>query len=152
MIELDYTLSADWNSRGAQVEWASADEMTLRYSAFAGDVVFVVNGHDFSARWGWIPLLDFAAGMARVVRDLERGASLRVFEFKESSACLSFSRMDAQVAITSTYSDAAAVVELSELADTCDAFAARVLDDAQRQHPELRRNPTLPQWFPGANA
>ena len=48
MIDLSYSLSSSWNERAADIDWGSADETTLRYRAFLGDQIFIVNGVDFS--------------------------------------------------------------------------------------------------------
>jgi hypothetical protein len=55
VIELSYNLSSSWNAKALDVDWADPDETTLRYRVLLGDQIFVVNGADFSAKWGWIP-------------------------------------------------------------------------------------------------
>jgi hypothetical protein len=63
MIHLSYRLSDESCAKNALIDWATADEMTLRYYVFFGDQIFVIDGADFSARWGWVTILDFAAGL-----------------------------------------------------------------------------------------
>jgi len=62
MITLDYRLSPLPGDRTDR-ELVSASESELRYSLFLGDVVFRVGDADFSANWGWVPVLDFALGL-----------------------------------------------------------------------------------------
>jgi hypothetical protein len=34
---------------------------------------YKANGVDFSAKWGWVPLLDFAAALMTITEELESG-------------------------------------------------------------------------------
>ena len=63
MIALDYALSDERNTRAPVTNWLTADDVALRYYLFRGDQIIIINGVDFSARWGWVPLLDFAAAL-----------------------------------------------------------------------------------------
>lgn len=148
MIDLSYSLSSSWNERTADVDWASTDETTLRYKAFLGDQVFVVNGVDFSARWGWVPLLDFAACLVRIVRGLEAGESELVFEFTESDAQLRSNRQGNDVLITSSYSNGKATVRLDQLKEAANLHAERVLKEAVNAHPALKSYRSLMSWYP----
>jgi hypothetical protein len=148
MITLGYQFSPSWNRKTEQSDLASADEMTLRYDLFSGDQVFVVDGVDFSAKWGWIPLLDFAACLVKIVSGLEAGESELVFEFTESDAQLQFNRQGSDVLITSNYSDGKATVRLDELKGAVNSHAERLLNEALRAHPALKYNRSLMSWYP----
>lgn len=89
MITLDYELSLGWDRRTTELKLRSADEMTLRYDCFLGDVVFV-DGVDFSARWGWVPVLDFALHLWAIAGGLVSEAE-ELFEFTESDAAIEVS-------------------------------------------------------------
>jgi hypothetical protein len=65
-IIFDYKLSSEWNRRTQTVDLRGADEMTLRYDCFLGDVVFSVDEADFSARWDWVPVFDFALSLRAI--------------------------------------------------------------------------------------
>lgn len=62
-------------------------------TASLGDVIFIVYEVDLSARWGWVPVLDFALGLDAIVDALApEGAGDEVFEFTESDATIVFRR------------------------------------------------------------
>lgn len=83
-MRLDFQLSADWNAKAAHHDLAIADESTLRYDVLLGDLILQINGVDFSAPWGWIPLLDLANGLKVMCDELLTGEPETVFEFTES--------------------------------------------------------------------
>lgn len=137
MITLDAVLAL--RQPESSHDWATVSEGALHYDCFLGDVVFVVDGVDFSARWGWVPVLDFALVIAGLVAELEPGAE-QVFEFTESDAVIRLRRIDDVVEVTSTYVSATASVPFKALLaatrDFARGLAARIVDD----HPGLRRN------------
>ena len=65
LVQLDYRLSDSFSRWRTQVDLAEADETLLAYDCFCGDVIFVVDGRDFSARWEWVSVLHFALGVWR---------------------------------------------------------------------------------------
>jgi hypothetical protein len=148
MIEISYNLSSSWNATAQIMDWAKADETTLRYRAFLGDQIFVVNGADFSAKWGWIPLLDFAAGLVAITRGLVAGEAEVAFDFTESDAHLQFNRQGSNTLITSSYSNATATVPMSELEQAASSYAERVLREAISLYPALKANHSLAGWYP----
>jgi len=148
VINLSYSLSGSWNERAEAVDWKTADETTLRYEAFLGDQILIVNGVDFSAKWGWVPLMDFAACLVRIVKGLEAGESELVFEFTESDAQLQFNRQGNNVLITSNYNNGKATVRLDELKKAANLHAERVLNEAMNSYPALKANRSLMDWYP----
>jgi hypothetical protein len=148
VIELSYSFASSWNERAAGFSWSSADETTLRFKAFLGDQIFIANGVDFSARWGWVPLMDFAACLVRIINRLETGEPELVFEFTESDAQLQFNRQGNNVLITSNYCNGKAAVELGELRAAAILHADRVLNEAINSHPALKANSSLMSWYP----
>ena len=63
-MHLDYRLSEDWDENSTDL--ATADETDLRYYAATGDIILRTDQTDLSARWGWIPLIDFALAMRKI--------------------------------------------------------------------------------------
>jgi len=61
-ITLDYRLFSRPGDRTDR-DLIAATEGDLRYSHFTSDVVFRVCDADFSANWGWVPVLDLALGL-----------------------------------------------------------------------------------------
>lgn len=139
MISLGYELSPSWNRRAEDVDLRAASEMTLRYECFLGDIAFVVDGVDFSARWGWVPVLDLALGLRSIAGALVEGEE-RVFEFTESDATIVFRRHGGTVEVTASYVDGAAEVPYVELSLESERFVARVLEDVRRGRPEFAQN------------
>lgn len=137
MVTLDYKLSADWNPH--ELDLRSADEMTLRYDAFPGDIVFRVDDADFSAQWGWVPILDFALALRTIVERLD-GHDRELFEFTESGATIAFRRDNGPIEISTSYAAAIARTPLFELSNAVDAFVERLAGALEEKHPELADN------------
>jgi hypothetical protein len=51
MITLSYSLAVEWRQPEPE-SWHAVDQMPLRYDYFLGDLIFVVDSADFSAKWG----------------------------------------------------------------------------------------------------
>lgn len=141
MLKLDYALSSSWTPHSSAA-LKDADETVLRYDCFPGDVIFLVYEVDLSARWGWVPVLDFALGLNAIVDALAReGVDEEVFEFTESDATIAFRRERDAVEIEASYVPGAARVNYADLRASVKLFVVRVLDDFAGDHPELARNP-----------
>ena len=117
-----------------------------------GDQIFLVDNADFSARWDWVPLLDFAACLYAIIGRLKSKVDEEIYGFTESEALLQFNRQGEFVLITSSYTSAKATVLQDELAEASSAYAKRVLLDAIARHPELAKNPSLRSWYPFAES
>jgi hypothetical protein len=146
LIELDYRLSSRFTDGLAGDDLATASEMSLRYDAFFGDVLFRVDGASFDARWDWVPVLDFALALQAIVEALATEPR-EEFEFTESDATISFERDHDRVRIEASYTDDLAEVPYVELRNASEAFLARVLSELAAAHPELARNPALSAHF-----
>jgi hypothetical protein len=142
VVELDYRLSQSFADGLSGDALTTADEVSLRYGAFFGDIVFRANGASFDARWGWVPVLDFALALQAIVEALATEPR-EAFEFTESDATISFEREDDRVRIEATYTADSAAVMYVELRTAAEGFLARVLDELAAAHPELTRNPAL---------
>lgn len=137
-IRLGYALSATWN-RGA-IDLDAADEAVLRYRCFLGDVVLEVGDLDASARWGWVPILDFALGLSAISNRLLASDRDQVFEFTESDASISFHRLNDMVVIDPSYAPGTADVRLDDLSTSTTKLVATVLQDLVERYPEVARN------------
>jgi len=125
MLALDYRLDPAAAARAKGVDLAAADATALRYRLFPGDIVLRGEGADFSTRWGWVQVLDFALGLQAVVQELERDGEAR-FEFTESNAALLFRLENGEVAISSTYAPGRLRVPFPEFCEDVRRFAQRV--------------------------
>jgi hypothetical protein len=141
-IVLDYSLSPAGRTGAAGVDLRTADEAVLRYSCFPGDVVLVVGEADFSARWGWVPVLDFAMSL-RTIAGALLDSGTQTFEFTESDAEIIFTRVGAAVEITANYASASSSVPYAELAVAAEGFLARVVRELVGDHPALAENPLI---------
>jgi hypothetical protein len=74
MIDLRYSISPSSPERVKPVDMRTADEGTLRYDLFLGDIIFFANGVDFSTNWAWVPILDAALVRLAHFLDRDRGA------------------------------------------------------------------------------
>jgi hypothetical protein len=149
MVTLDYRLVPQANDV-ADRALDSASEDDIRYRLFLGDVVFRVGEADFSAIWGWVPVLDFAMGLEHVVRDLLRGHKEAEFEFTESDSTIRFERDEGDVFVSATYAPRRAVVTLETLAGAVRTFRTQVLNDLLMAHPTLRLNATVRRLLEGS--
>lgn len=99
-------------------------------------------GADFSARWGWVQILDFALGLRNVELELARGDDAH-FEFTESNQFLKFSLHHDEVVISSSYAAGLIKLPADAFRSELRAFVGRVIDDLCEQHPALLVNPEL---------
>src|SRR5258708_6528053 len=138
MITIDYRLSPSWKARAPEPELASADETALRYYLLFGDIIFEVDGHDFSAKWDWIPIVDFAASLRLTVNELaENDTADSIFDFTESDATLRFKRDKEVVTVSADYAPGEARVSFEEFKSAVGNFVRRVGRELCDQYPSL---------------
>jgi hypothetical protein len=142
VINLDYHLSAAWNRNAATINLSTASAMDLRYDLFLGDIVFRIGDVDFSALWGWVPVLDFALSLHGITETLPE-AGEGVLEFTESNAALRFVYERGWVKVSANYvrDQIGANISYTDLSRAADTFLQTVLRDLWTMHPELERNP-----------
>lgn len=147
MLRLDYALSPAWNAT-PDVDLAGAEEWMLRYDCFLGDVIFMVDEMDLSARWGWVPVLDFALALDAIVDALAVGDEAEeLFEFTESDASIAFRRAGDLVEIDASYVPDVATVGYADLRGETKRFVLRVLEGLIGEHRELATNPFIARKF-----
>jgi hypothetical protein len=146
-IEIDYRLSPPWSEGKATLDLASADEVQLRYYAFPGDQILRIDGADFSAFWGWVPLLDFAAVLVDAVAQAATGKDEEIL-FTENKARIVLRAEGEAVEVSCSYASGRAKIGRAELARAAKTYAARLLDELSMQFPELRSNADLKRWYP----
>ena len=139
MVVLDYQIAARSPEKSGKANLLEATQDELHYSLFLGDVSFRIDGADFSAPWGWVPILDFAVAVAGVVCSLKDGDD-EAFEFTESEALIRFRRQGDRVAVAAEYVDASALVLHRDLKAAVTEFKTRVISDLMSAYPELAQN------------
>jgi len=142
MILLDYELSPTWTHRALAIDLRLADEAALRFGCFLGDVTFIADGADFSARWDWVPIFDFALSLRLIAFGLDERAH-DAFEFTESDARLTFCRQAEVVEIKANYVPARATVLLVDFMARAESFFVRLTQELLRRYPELSRNDVM---------
>jgi len=103
MLELEIVSWSDGS--GTLRDWRTVSEESLRYDHFLGDVMIRIKGTDLTTTWGWVPVLDFAAGVTNLLYNLQPGCE-EIFEFTESEATLTFRRQEEDlVEVAASYAD-----------------------------------------------
>jgi hypothetical protein len=138
-MHLDYRLSEDWDENSADL--AAADETDLRYYAAIGDVILRNDQTDLSARWGWIPLIDFALAMREIAEALESTEGTQTFEFTESDATLDFERRGEEMIVSGSYATGEIVVPFAAFKEQAADFARRLDEEVRAKRPDLELNP-----------
>ena len=136
---LDYRLSEDWDENSSDL--AAADETELRYYAATGDIIVRNDQADLSARWGWIPLIDFALALRKIAATLTIEQGRETFEFTESDATLQFDRHGHGMTITGSYAAGEITVSFTVFVDQAKDFARRLDAELVAKRPELKLNP-----------
>jgi len=134
-MHLDYRLNED-----RETDWSSVTEEDLRYRVALGNLVFHVGDKDFSAGWGWIPLVDLAASFAEIVRKLEGGSASETFEFTESDAWVRFERKGEKVLVSTSYGDGVGEIALQSASQAVKSFCERLRSDLVSKHPQAAHN------------
>ena len=140
MVVLGYQLSAEWNSQLDSADLSSVGEAALLYDLFLGDVYFQVGDADYSAAWGWVPVLDFARGFWRTVGSLRESCSGE-FQFTESEAAIRAKRRSGQVELTANYSSNRVELPYGDLLLAVKQFASKVYSEIAAQYPAVKSNP-----------
>jgi hypothetical protein len=138
-MHLDYRLSEDWDENSTDL--MSADETDLRFYAAIGDIVLRNDQVDLSARWGWIPLIDFALALRKIAEALAAGDGGETFEFTESDATLQFDRRGAEITVHGSYAVGEITLPFVAFSDRTAEFARRLDAELSAKRPELRLNP-----------
>jgi hypothetical protein len=142
MIDLDYRLEPIAAAKANEVDMASAKSTALLTYLFPGDVIVVGSEADFSARWGWVQVLDFALSLKDIGDKLQPQHKER-FEFTESTAALDFRLENDEVCISSTYAPGLLRVNVFKFREIVRAFARRVIHDLCERYPGLALNPEV---------
>ena len=140
MISIAFQKSVSWSQHLDRANLSVADEVALRYDLFLGDIHFEIDGQDFSAKWGWIPVIDFAASLLSIASQLEKGNTALEFEFTESNAKIYFQRENGNVRLTSTFVSSSASVAVAEFNSAVRRFAAQIREELLKEAPQLSTN------------
>lgn len=138
-MHIDYRLSEDWDENSTDL--AAADETDLRYYAATGDIILRKDQTDLSARWGWIPLIDFALALREIGEALAVTEGSETFEFTDSDATLQLNRRGEEVTISGSYTAGEITVPFTAFREQARDFARRLDAELLAKRPELKLNP-----------
>ena len=111
----------------------------------------MVNGHDFSARWGWIPIIDFAVSLRHIAAELAEGKCAETeYSFTESEAVIRFRRVEDNVLISASYVRSTAQVSVKEFTNATTDFASKVAQELGQRYPLLLKNEAFVACFSNA--
>lgn len=140
MISLNYSLDKYQLSLIDDKTIANASISDLTVYLFCGDVMFSVDDSSFDARWGWIPVLDFAIQAYDAVR-LLNGSKDAYLHFTENEDYIQFSRIDTIHAdISASYTAARATTLISDLEIETKKFLRHILADLSQRWPSISNN------------
>lgn len=145
MIRLDYKFAPAWSSKTQLTDLSVVDEAALRYDLLLGDIVFETDSCDFSAPWGWIPIIDFSVSLRQIIDDIAAHRSVgAVFEFTESDATLRFERTNDKLMISASYVHCVSEVPLDEFVSAVDLLLRHLIRSIEQTYPSLLQNKKLP--------
>ncbi|HZC34617.1 MAG TPA: hypothetical protein VE242_03330 [Chthoniobacterales bacterium] len=144
-MKLDFRLA----EQSANAEnWSRADEEDFRYRVALGDVIFEIGSANFGTNWGWVPLIDLAASLQHIAKELRHPGHTETFEFTESEAWLRFSRHGNQVVITASYAPGRAEIEYPRFVQAVEHFGKRLRAELLRLNPALSKNSAFERLLP----
>ncbi|MFF9111213.1 hypothetical protein [Streptomyces sp. NPDC014805] len=141
MIELDYRVSSIIDGADTprlRQTLAQADLYDLTWEMFWGDLVFRVDGADFS---GPGPVFDAAYVLFCVAQDLER-TSKRTYSAAEGAGEYTFHRKGGTVHVREG-NGPSGVVPFDEFRAATGDFLRKLVNDLCKRYPELRANPSI---------
>jgi hypothetical protein len=140
MIDINYQLNSTELKEIRDEGLALATHASLDYYLFVGDIYFRIDGSNFDALWGWIPVIDFAFQLCDIAFNIRDGET-RKLEFTESEAAILFLRQADNIEIASNFNSSKARVSLIELQEKSKEFAEKLFNDLASRWPALVRNP-----------
>jgi hypothetical protein len=143
-MNLDYQLSDEWEEDS--LDLTAVDETELRYNVALGDLLLSSDDVDLSARWGWIPLLDFVLALNEIAGKLDQEGAEEVFEFTESSAELRFARLGGKIVISASYAEGELKVAPTLFEKRIREFATKIGKEVATKFPGLATNKVFKQW------
>jgi hypothetical protein len=144
MITFNYSISKSWDTNSHQINLSSADEMTIRYNLFLGDIVMQIETCDFSTNWGWVPVLDFIISLNDIICELNKHSHFEIiFEFTESEANIKFERDGIFLLVSASYVQGTSKVLFDDFSIELEVFTSRVIKDILNNFPESKNN----VWF-----
>jgi len=139
MFEVNYSISDTY--RQQDVDYKSADDMSLRYSLFLGSLLLRTDDSKIDLDWEWIPLLDFASCFLSIYVNLLGKTDYRQqFEFTESDGTLLIDRKGEKVKISTSFSNEEINISLDEFWQGLNRFYLDLLASVKEDYPGIEQN------------
>jgi hypothetical protein len=148
MLNLSYRLVKHLEVFGEPDDLAKATEVDFRFRVALGDLILAMPPNDFSARWGWVALIDFVVSVREILNHLKRGGTRSQFEFTESEATLTFARRGAGLVITASYAPGQIQIPLASFEERLRWFEGGLRADLVKNHPALDHHPVFNRLLP----
>jgi hypothetical protein len=141
LISIGYHINPKSFEKAKSVSLDTIDAMSLHYDYFLGDILFRVGEHNLDADWGWVPVLDFAICMRKIVHLLDAGKP-QVFEFTESDAYIKMEREGSRVVLYTNYKLGSPSVPVSyhKLDSAVEHFYKDLIAYLTKEFPTLKKN------------
>jgi hypothetical protein len=144
-MKLDFRLTEP--TTNAQ-SWSHADEEDFRYRVALGDLILEIGSKNFGTNWGWVPLIDLAAGLRQIARKLQHSGRTETFEFTESESWLRFSRHGDTVVVTASYLPGEAQVEYSRFVQAVENLSKQLRNQLLERSSGLSENQAFQRLLP----
>ena len=144
-MKLDFRLTEP--TTNAQ-SWSHADEEDFRYRVALGDLILEIGSKNFGTNWGWVPLIDLAAGLRQIARKLQHSGRTETFEFTESESWLRFSRHGDTVVVTASYLPGEAQVEYSRFVQAVENLTKQLRNQLLERSSGLSENQAFQRLLP----
>lgn len=148
MLDLSYRLLTPCEEFPDPDDLAKATEVDFRFRVALGDLILAAPATDFSARWGWVPLIDFGASVHEILNHLKRGGARSQFEFTESEATLTFVRHETGLVITASYAPGQIQIPIGSFEERLRRFEGELRADLVKHQPALDRHPVFNRLLP----
>lgn len=146
MVIIDYKLSASSILKLNEANLIEADLTELVAWNVYGDTIFRIDEMAFDARWGWVPLLDFAMQLYDIAYSLHTLTEQKL-GFLESCEYILFKYNGNTISITASYATNRAETDIFELKRASQTFLNRLLLDLSSEWPDLLKNKVYQQIF-----
>jgi hypothetical protein len=135
MLNLSYRLEKHLEEFRDPDDLAKATEVDFRFRVALGDLILAAPPNDFSARWGWVPLIDFVVSVRGILNQLKGRTTRSRFDFTESEATLTFARRETDVVITASYAPGQIQIPLASFEERLHWFEGGLRADLSRTTP-----------------
>ena len=142
MFEIKYNFSADDSE-----EEVYADEKSVQYNLFPGNLLFEKDHESFVMDCNDMPVIDFAFRMLQISNFLfQKKQTKKEFEFAQTNEKITFEKNDDKVKIIPSFSARTLEMSFEDFKKGIVQFHKNVILDALRKNQSLKINALLDQY------